>query len=371
MMEWVKYSSYGVPIGLPAGDTDSDGDCDQSDINNIDNWVSGYDVRYDLDLDGDIDATDSSRASSTFQGTTLGPNVLSSSSVGNRKGYSGYEWDEAVSKYHVRNRILDPALGRWTRRDPLGYVDGMSLYEYVGSDPQIRNDQFGLSRGCGVYLSHHPHDAKYIPYDEFTGAESHWELVVDGNTDLDSFWDNDNGFYGIGVVEVKAFNNHIGYNYGIGLSEDPNWPHYKVFNRDHPSKPDSFNFYCDENCNIQVEEFSITKGQWITRTGTGSLLAKYNPPGWTGTIYASGVMEYKFVKTDDKTIEVVGTLKIVFSDTPYSWNLGITGEGFIGDPKKGGGKLGFTIENGWVVDSPDKRLNINSKKWVYKCSDGG
>ena len=29
MMEWVKYSSYGVPIGLPAGDTDSDGDCDQ------------------------------------------------------------------------------------------------------------------------------------------------------------------------------------------------------------------------------------------------------------------------------------------------------------------------------------------------------
>jgi len=51
MMEWVKYSSYGIPFGLPAGDTDSDGDCDQTDINNIDNWVSGYDVRYDLDLD--------------------------------------------------------------------------------------------------------------------------------------------------------------------------------------------------------------------------------------------------------------------------------------------------------------------------------
>ena len=51
MMEWVKYSSYGIPFGLPSGDTDSDGDCHQTDINNIDNWVSGYEVRYDLDLD--------------------------------------------------------------------------------------------------------------------------------------------------------------------------------------------------------------------------------------------------------------------------------------------------------------------------------
>ena len=51
MMEWVKYYSYGIPFSLPAGDTDSDGDCDQTDINTIDNWVSGYDVRYSLDLD--------------------------------------------------------------------------------------------------------------------------------------------------------------------------------------------------------------------------------------------------------------------------------------------------------------------------------
>jgi len=54
MMEWVKYSSYGVPIVFHAGDTDNgggDGDCYQSDINNIDNWVSAYDVHYDLDFD--------------------------------------------------------------------------------------------------------------------------------------------------------------------------------------------------------------------------------------------------------------------------------------------------------------------------------
>ena len=28
MLEWVKYSAYGVPFGLPGGDADSDGDCE-------------------------------------------------------------------------------------------------------------------------------------------------------------------------------------------------------------------------------------------------------------------------------------------------------------------------------------------------------
>ena len=105
-------------------------------------------MRYDLDLDGDVDAADSSRASITFQGTMLGWGVLTNSAVANRKGYAGYEYDEAVSKYHVLNRILDPALGRWTRRDPLGYVDGMSLYEYVGSMVVDSKDPTGRGIIC-------------------------------------------------------------------------------------------------------------------------------------------------------------------------------------------------------------------------------
>ncbi|MFG0331704.1 MAG: hypothetical protein ACF8PN_17600 [Phycisphaerales bacterium] len=30
MVEWDKYSSYGVPFGLPAGDADSDADCNST-----------------------------------------------------------------------------------------------------------------------------------------------------------------------------------------------------------------------------------------------------------------------------------------------------------------------------------------------------
>jgi len=153
MVEWTKYSPYGIPFGLPGADTDSDGDCDATDISNMNNPPGSYDVRYDVDLDGDNDATDKAIAQTYYQGTTYGWDTLSSNpdtGTGNRKGYAGYEYHEAVSLYHIRNRVLHPELGRWTRRDPLGYVDGMSVYEYVGSRIIPNRDSSGLvcNDGC-------------------------------------------------------------------------------------------------------------------------------------------------------------------------------------------------------------------------------
>ena len=89
MVEWVKYSSYGIPFGLPKGDRDSDGDLDFPDVLAIENWGNNpYDVRADLDLDGDVDSTDGTLASNASP-ITLGWGNLSDR--GNRKGYGGYE----------------------------------------------------------------------------------------------------------------------------------------------------------------------------------------------------------------------------------------------------------------------------------------
>src|SRR5262249_52953331 len=76
---------------------------------------------------------------------SLGVNALSA--VGNRKGYAGYElnWTLLGAKWDVRHRVLDSDLGRWTRRDPLGYVDGMGLYGYVGGRLNFV-DPYGLAR---------------------------------------------------------------------------------------------------------------------------------------------------------------------------------------------------------------------------------
>jgi hypothetical protein len=44
----------------------------------------------------------------------------------------------------VRNRWLDSVTGVWNRRDPLGYIDGMNLYQYVRGMALVGVDPTGL-----------------------------------------------------------------------------------------------------------------------------------------------------------------------------------------------------------------------------------
>ena len=144
LLEWVKYLPYGTPIGLPGGDADSDFDSDSADGAQIQAWISSiYDVRGDLDLDGDVDSTDSSMQQSEYDGTSLGVSTPSSSNVRNALAYSGAAYAGA-SRYFVRNRELDSIHGRWTRRDPLNYPGGWSLYEALLSQPYKYVDPYGL-----------------------------------------------------------------------------------------------------------------------------------------------------------------------------------------------------------------------------------
>lgn len=46
-----------------------------------------------------------------------------------------------VSEAHAR--MFDPELGCWTRRDPLGYVDGMNVFAYVNGAPMVKTDPRG------------------------------------------------------------------------------------------------------------------------------------------------------------------------------------------------------------------------------------
>ena len=72
-------------------------------------------VRGDLDLDGDNDHGDRT-AISGLSGNSLGFGVISL--VGNCKGYTGYEFDDVLQDayrlYHVRHRVLNSDLGRWS-----------------------------------------------------------------------------------------------------------------------------------------------------------------------------------------------------------------------------------------------------------------
>jgi len=145
MMEWAKYSAYGVPFGLPGGDTDSDGDCDATDVAQIHTWYTSgpYDVRGDIDLDGDVDATDESIVDGNYKGLKLGRGNLSA--VDSLRGYAGYVADRvAWSTYHVRYRYYIPDLGRWAPRDPIEYGGGLTLYAYAENTPLVLLDPLGL-----------------------------------------------------------------------------------------------------------------------------------------------------------------------------------------------------------------------------------
>ena len=73
-----------------------------------------------------------------------GPDADGASDVDNRTLYAGYHLDAETGLYSVRNRYYHPTLGRWLSRDPVGYVDGMNLYQYVLCNPIAFGDPLGL-----------------------------------------------------------------------------------------------------------------------------------------------------------------------------------------------------------------------------------
>jgi len=60
---------------------------------------------------------------------------LSASSIGNNILFTGREFDDELNIYHFRARSQHPYLGRFAQCDPLVYVDGLNIYNYVHSNP--------------------------------------------------------------------------------------------------------------------------------------------------------------------------------------------------------------------------------------------
>jgi RHS repeat-associated protein len=142
MLEWVKYSAYGIPFGMPNGDSDSDGDCDSADSTQISAWSGvSYDVRGDIDLDGDVDSTDVGLLQT---GVAAGTAVVSGTGVTNSRGHGGRVWT-SIRMCDARRRISSPVLGQWPSRDPLIYQDALNAYLLCLDSPLMYHDPSGLS----------------------------------------------------------------------------------------------------------------------------------------------------------------------------------------------------------------------------------
>ena len=58
--------------------------------------------------------------------------------------HQGLRWEGSVGLYDNRNRFLSPSLGRFNKEDPLGFVDGLNLYQDVKGNPVKYIDPSGL-----------------------------------------------------------------------------------------------------------------------------------------------------------------------------------------------------------------------------------
>jgi len=138
---------YVDDIVLRDRDTDSDGECDDerlfylTDANFNVTAVTGTGAnvvdRYDYDPYGKV----------TIYNSDWSATVPWENSRKNEILYCGYRFDPETGLYHVRHRMYHPTLGRWMQRDPSGYRDGLSLYEYVGSQAPSIPDPSGLAGG--------------------------------------------------------------------------------------------------------------------------------------------------------------------------------------------------------------------------------
>ena len=155
--EWIRYSAYGVPFSIPKGDYNCDGVLDSNDTAALTSIIAGSPGHWpDFNQDGNADSGDTDALAAYITTNASAPGgrgklsrgdaTTSTSSLGNRIGYAGYQFDPALagSVWHVRNRVLVSELGRWTKRDPIGYRDGMGLYEYSRGQSVVKQDPSGL-----------------------------------------------------------------------------------------------------------------------------------------------------------------------------------------------------------------------------------
>ena len=70
--------------------------------------------------------------------------AANASAYGNEITYGAYRADPETGLNYDHARYYKPTFGVWTQRDPAGYIDGLSLYQYVQSNPTTYTDPTGL-----------------------------------------------------------------------------------------------------------------------------------------------------------------------------------------------------------------------------------
>ncbi len=88
--------------------------------------------------------------------------------MANSYTYTSRERDKESNLYFYRARYYDASIGRFLQTDSIGLAGGINLYSYVGNNPIIWIDPWGLIEVKGVTddpIYVHPNDPDPFPSD--------------------------------------------------------------------------------------------------------------------------------------------------------------------------------------------------------------
>lgn len=160
VVERVTYDPYGRPLCHSGADLNGDGTVTDSGSTLAENdekyitstsspaafesWIGDADWTPQGDIDRSSEIwTDDLTAFETIRAAAPEKPAGHLSGFDNGVGFDGYLYDAEDAMYTVRNRSLEPSLGRWTERDPLGYVDSLNPFQYGLSAPPLWADARG------------------------------------------------------------------------------------------------------------------------------------------------------------------------------------------------------------------------------------
>ncbi len=114
-----------------------------------------------------------------------------------------------LATLYTDSRADLPTLGRFMQTDPIGYGDGLNMYNYVGSDPVNRSDPSGLKQ-CfkGMHWVSGP---QYPNNDKGACVSDSEDIVVQGRRDLQPVFDDlafRAGFQKTGAPQTLQRNGH-------------------------------------------------------------------------------------------------------------------------------------------------------------------
>lgn len=214
----LDYTPYGVATHTFAADVDHSGAVDTTDstiwaanANTGGSPLQPGDANYDPDTDlngdgfaatfwpefatfGDRYNNYASGGSNPTVNSGWIDNPTDTNGPDNSVGYDGYWFDLAGAidstssgLFAVRQRIYEPATGRWLERDPAGYTDGLQLYQYASSTPTTSSDPMGLR----TWRPHLEEGAPYIGIANNESSLSAWTIGYSqmiGYIDLSSYY---------------------------------------------------------------------------------------------------------------------------------------------------------------------------------------